>query len=348
MIDSVAELHSAGHTRWLPRVGWTAASLAFLVFAVVALATMQTGLHGDLRTADATPHAGQSATSFLGITDWPLISSIAAGLVTVCFFGLTIWRSLRDRRPHWALMVGIAALFAGALDPLANWATFTVFDPRVAHFPLSWHYFRASPLLEPTLSFLGGYASYYVLTGLGLLAIHRRLVEPWISGEHWLGQHRSVAVFVTAFTAGLPLNALIQLFWLKVGLFVYTEAAGPLLHLAGRQLPLLMVVYDSVLFAVLAVLCVPDDEGRPAVIAGLAQRLPVIRAGHLRCTAGQLLVSTMAVLLSAVLLPIVFFSMLRLSGHTAPAYNQWPYSGAKVYDPYGDLQRAGKTGPFYR
>jgi len=129
----------------------------------------------------------------------------------------------------------------------------------VAHFPLSWHYFNTSPLLEPTLSFLGGYASYYVLTGVGLLWIHRRFVEPRLRSA----RHRILSVFITGFIVGLPLNALMQSLWLKVGLFVYTEAAGPVLHVAGRQLPLLMVIYDSVLFAVVAVLCVSDDNGRP-------------------------------------------------------------------------------------
>ena len=37
-------------------------------------------------------------------------------------------------------------------------------------------------------------------------------------------------MFITGFIAGLPLNALMQFMWLKVGLFVYTEAAGPVLH----------------------------------------------------------------------------------------------------------------------
>ena len=203
----------------------------------------------------------------------------------VAFFGYLAWRSIRERRPHWLLIVGIAAFFAGALDPLANWATFTVFDPRVAHFPLSWPYFNASPLLEPTLSFLGGYASYYVLTGLGLLSIHQRFIEPRIRRNGWLDRHRLVAVFITGFLAGLPLNAFMQFMWLKVGLFVYTEAAGPVLHLFGRQLPLYMVIYDSVLFAIVALLCVRDDSGRPALVAKLAQRLPGLgRTDHHRAT----------------------------------------------------------------
>jgi hypothetical protein len=338
MTETASELRPADSTARSAWIGWATAASIFIAFAIVALATMQTGLHGDPRTLNPEP-GDAPYPPFLGVTDWPLLSSVTSVLVTIGFFGVVTWWSIRDRKPHWALIVGIAALLAGSLDPLANWATFTVFDPRVAHFPLSWHYFNVSPLLEPTLSFLGGYASYYVLTGVGLLWIHRRFVEPRLGPD---GQHRMLWVFTTGFIAGLPLNALMQFFWLKVGLFVYTEAAGPVLHIAGRQLPLLMVIYDSALFAVVAVLCLPDQHGRPALVVKLMQRL------RLRLTAALLLVTTTAVLLSAVLLPIAVFSLLRISGHTAPAYDQYPYPMVKVYDPYGHLQRAGKPGPFYR
>jgi Spirocyclase AveC-like len=147
-------------------------------FAIVALANMQSGLHGDLRTTNPNP-GPPPYPPFL--TNWPLVTSITSVVLTVAFFGYLAWQSIRHRSTHWLLILGISAFFAGALDPLANWATFTVFDPRVAHFPVSWPYFNAPPFLEPTLSFLGGYASYYVLTGLGLLAIHRRLIEPRIA-----------------------------------------------------------------------------------------------------------------------------------------------------------------------
>src|SRR5215471_4747073 len=70
-----------------------------------------------------------------------------------------------------------------------------------------------------------------------------------------IGWATAASAFVTFAIVAL---ATMQFFWLKVGLFVYTEAAGPVLHIAERQLPLLMVIYDSVLFAVVAVLCVPE------------------------------------------------------------------------------------------
>lgn len=134
----------------------------------------------------------------------------------------------------------------------------------------------------------------------------------------WLGRRRIFAVFITAF-------------------------------IAGTGLPLLMVIYDSVLFAVVAVLCVRDDNDRPAVVAVLAQRLPVTRGrSRPRITAARLLVTASAVLMSAVLAPSAVFSLLRISGHNAPAYDRCQYPTVRVYDPYGDLQRAGKPGPFYR
>jgi hypothetical protein len=319
------------------RFGWPIAAAVLTAFAVVAIATMQTGLHGDPRTTNPDPGMAPYPP-FLGVANWPLVTSITSAVLTIAFFGYLLSQSIRRRTTHWLLIVGIAAFFAGALDPLANWATFTIFDPRVAHFPLSWPYFNASPLLEPTLSFLGGYASYYVLTGLGLLAIHRRFIEPHIRHGSWLDRHRLVAVFITGFVAGLPLNALMQFMWLKVGLFVYTEAAGPVLHLFGRHLPLYMVIYDSVLFAIVAVLCVRDDTGRPAVVARLS----------VRPTATRMTVIATAVLMTAVLAPIAIFSLLRIGGDPRPAYDVWPYPTVKVYDPYGDLERAGKPGPFYR
>jgi hypothetical protein len=323
---------------------WAGVALLFVLFATVALASMQTGLHGDPRATNPIP-GPVPYSPFLGVSNWPLVTSATSVIVTLGLFAYLTWRSLRARQAHWLLIVAVAAFFAGALDPLANWATFTVFDPRVAHFPLSWPYFNISPLLEPTLSFLGGYASYYALTGVGLLSVHRRFVEPRIRAYGWADRHRLGAVFITGFIAGLPMNAAMQFLWLKVGLFVYTQAWGPVLHIGGHRLPLLMVIYDSVLFAIVAVLCVRDDSGRPAVIAVLARRLPFLGT-HI--TPARLLMTSTAVLMTAVLAPIAVFSLLRIGTNPEPAYDQWPYPTVKVYDPYGDLERAGKTGPFYQ
>jgi hypothetical protein len=99
------------------------------------------------------------------------------------------------------------------------------------------------------------------------------------------------------------------------------------------------------LFAIVAVLCVRDDNGRPAIVARLGGRLPALGE---RISTSRLLAVATAVLMSAVLLPIAVFSLLRVSGDAKPAYDVWPYPAVKVYDPYGDLERGGKPGPFYR
>jgi hypothetical protein len=145
----------------------------------------------------------------------------------------------------------------------------------------------------------------------------------------------------------LPLNAIMQFLWLKVGMFVYTEAAGPVFRIGNTQLPLVMVVYDSLIFAMVAVLCVTEDGGRPELATTMAQRLPV-SAGRPRVTALRQLVAATAILLTVVLVPLGALGVLRVSGLAKPAYEQFPYPAVKVYDPYGDLERSGKPGPFYR
>jgi hypothetical protein len=96
---------------------------------------MQNGLHGDPGTTNPDPGLAPYPP-FLGIANWPLVTSNTSAVLTIAFFGYLLSQSIRRRTTHWLLIVGIAAFCAGTLDPLANWATFTVFDPRVAHFPL--------------------------------------------------------------------------------------------------------------------------------------------------------------------------------------------------------------------
>lgn len=345
MTATAPPLPTSTRAVWGPRAGWILAAAAFAVFAVVSVVTMQSGMHGDPRTTNPNPGPAPYPP-FLGVDNWPLVMSSLAVALTIGFFGTAAWLSVRQRRLHWTVVIGVAAFFAGAVDPLANWATFTMFDPRVAHFPLSWPYFRISPLLEPTLSFLGGYAAYYVLTGIGLVRCYERLVEPHLRGTQ-LERHRLVAVFVTGFAFGLPLNALMQFMWLKAGMFFYTQGVGPVLHVAQTHLPVVMVVYDSLIFAIVAVLCVTDTDGRPLLVTRVAERLPA-RGDRGRLTAFRQIATATVLLLVVVLTPVGVLSALRAGGFARPIYDEFRYPAVKIYDPYGDLERAGKPGPFYR
>jgi hypothetical protein len=96
-----------------------------------------------------------------------------------------------------------------------------------------------------------------------------------------------------------------------------------------------------------AVLCVTDDNGRPALVAKVARRLPPL-PDRPQLTVFRQLVTATALLLTVVLAPLAVIGALRVGGLAKPIYDEFRYPAVKVYDPYGDLERAGKPGPFYR
>ncbi len=331
---------------WPTRIGWGLFAIAYLIFAVVTIATLQTGLHGDpVRT---NPNPGPKPyPPFLGFDNWPLAVGLSSIPMAIGLIGVLVWLSVRQRGAHWAVVIAFAGLITGALDPLANWATFAIFDPRMLHFPLTWPYVNISPNLEPALSFLGGYAAYYLLNGLGFLQLHNRLLDPVLQHVGPLARHRLVRVFIGAFLIAIPINFLIQTTWMRAGIFFYTEAVGPVVQLGHVHFPLIMAIYDSFIFAMVAVMCVRDDDGELILITRIARWLPA-RAGRSKVTmTRQLLVSVTVGLLSFGI-PLAVLAGLRTAGLSRPAYDQNPYPNVKVYDPYGHLEEAGKPGPFFR
>lgn len=342
--DSGAAEVAKSPSSWPARVGWGLFIVAYLAFAIITIATIQSGLHGDPTRTNPRPGPAPYPP-FLGFDNWPLAVSISSIPMAIGLIGTLVWLSYRQRKVHWAVVIAFAGLITGALDPLANWATFATFDPRMLHFPLTWPYVNISPNLEPALAFLGGYAAYYLLTGLAILQLHNRFVKPLIPRTSWLARHRLIAVFLGAAVIAIPINGLVQFIWMRCGIFFYTEAVGPVLHVGHVYFPLIMAVYDSFIFAMVAVMCVRDDDGELVLINRIAYWLPAWR-GRLTLTR-QLLISVTVGLVSFAV-PLALLASLRAAGLSEPAYDQNPYPSMKVYDPYGHLQNAGKPGPFYR
>jgi len=328
------------------RLAWAVFGAAYALFAVGAIATMQIGLHGDPRTTNPNPGPAPYPP-FLGFDNWPLVIAFTSIPLAIGLVGSLLWLSKRQGGVHWAVIIALAGLITGALDPLANWATFAVFDPRMLHFPVWWPYVSISPNLEPALSFLGGYAAYYLLTGIGLLQAHDRFVDPFIRRDSWLNRRRLTAVFAGAFVVAIPLNTVVQFLWLKFGIFVYTEAVGPVLRIGHIYLPVIMVIYDCFIFAMVAVLCVRDDDGGLVLVTSLARRLPS-RPGRPTVTVNRQILVAVVVGVVSFALPLAVLAGLRSAGLSQPAYDKFPYPTVKVYDPYGHLEEAGKPGPFYK
>jgi hypothetical protein len=75
-------------SRWRSlRAGWATAAAVFIAFAIVALANMRTGLRGDPRTKNLNPGVAPHPP-FLGVTNWPLVTSIMSAVLTVAPWSL--------------------------------------------------------------------------------------------------------------------------------------------------------------------------------------------------------------------------------------------------------------------
>lgn len=336
----------ARYSPWPARIGWGLFIVAYLIFAVVTVATIQTGLHGDPERTNPNPGPAPYPP-FLGFDNWPLAVSISSIPMAIGLVGTLVWLSWRQRRVHWAVIIAFAGLITGALDPLANWATFAIFDPRMLHFPLSWPYVNISPNLEPALAFLGGYAAYYLLNGLGFLAMHDRILEPVLRRVGWLADRRLLRVFLGATVIAIPINGLIQFTWMRCGIFFYTEAVGPVLQIGHIHFPLIMAVYDSVIFGMVAVMCVRDDSGELVLINRIARRLPA-RAGRPKVSLTRQLLISVVVGLVSFAVPLAVLAGLREAGLSRPSFDKNPYPEVNLYDPYGHLEEVGKEGPFYK
>lgn len=331
---------------WPARIGWSLFFLAYLVFAIVTIANIQTGLHGDPKRANPNP-GPDPYPPFLGFDSWPLAVSISSIPLAIGLIAVLVWLSWRQRKVHWAVIIAFAGLITGVLDPLANWATFAIFDPRMLHFPLSWPYVNISPNLEPALAFLGGYAAYYLLNGLGFLKLHDRLLDPLMRRTGWLAPRRLLRVFIGATIIAVPINGLIQFTWMRAGIFYYTEAVGPVLRIGHIHFPLIMAVYDALIFGMVAVMCVRDESGELVLINRIARWLPARRDRPKVTLTRQLLISVTVGLVSFAV-PLGVLAGMREAGLSRPSFDQNPYPDVNLYDPYGHLEDAGKPGPFYR
>ncbi|WP_372747349.1 hypothetical protein [Litorivivens sp.] len=322
------------------RNGWLYFALAVFLVGTIVAGSADIGVAGTERgIAAATDSPPQGAA---------ILSLFMAGPISFALlvFGILLWHSHKQGQLTPATIVALGTLFTGFIDPLANWATFAILNPEIPHFPLSWPWFNLAPLIEPVAAFLGGYSAYYMLIGLG---------SYWLAGRflgsphapRWTRQKPFIAMFGAAFVVSLPFNLAFQLAWMEYDVLVYTQCFGPVLRVGNHQYPLLIALYDPFIYATIATLCLPDSQGRSRALVVLTEKLPSVRHENRSAASRQIAVAVVLVWLS-ILTPISFFAGVRLAGWAnTPVYDTFPFPSAKIYDPYGDLERAGKAGPFY-
>jgi hypothetical protein len=317
-----------------------------LVALVIALVTMRTGVASDSRLANPNP-GPRPYGAFLGVGNWPMVMSVT---FPICLAGYGIWMYRRSRKlgaldPIVIVLAVVCSM--SIMDPPANWATFTVFDPRFPHFPTSWPWMRLAPLVEPVPNFLGGYPFFYLSMALISVWVYERFVLPRTRSGGFIRRHPVWSMFGFGFALCIPLDTLGQFLFMTQRFYVYTQGWGPSFHLQGFALPMIWGFYDWVLVGLTCAMMRRNDRGQSAFLVGLAAKLPSGGSGDRQSAGRQILAGAIVANLAALAL-IGVYGIVRVSGLTHPTYEHFPYTEAKVYDPYGDLRDAGKAGPFYR
>jgi hypothetical protein len=281
-----------------------------------------------------------------GVDNWPLVFSLIFVAVAVVLAAVLGWRSWRQRRMDFGLIVFLSVTALCWLDPPANWVTFTVYDTNFLHFPTTWAWVRFAPLIEPVIV-IPGYPMYYFTVALVAAWVARRFVMGRSPGNRWVDRHPHATFFLVGSAIAAVWDLATELFMLRADMYHYSQAFGPKIAWGHARFPVVWGFYTWFSIAVVTVLLYRDDRGR-SLLHSVAERLPSRGRGD-RVSSGRQLIAGTLVLSVAYLVPMAIFGSLRAAGLTRPNYSgAWPYSDTKVYDPYGDLERAGRDGPFYR
>jgi hypothetical protein len=257
-------------------------------------------------------------------------------LIAVCVWA---WR----RRPgHPYVLMTIAATGIVWQDPIMNWAPYAVYNPQLWHWPEDWPLVNLSPTVEPFVVI--GYATFYFIVPFFSSNWILRRLQAGASADSFVWRRPLVSMGLLLFFVGFVFDAILEIFSVKAGLYIYSQVIpwGSLFAGTTFQFPL---IWESALVTVVmipaGVLCYRDDTGRTQA-EKLAQRFRWLP--H-RPALGTFLM--MFVILNvAYFLYGAGFAAIRASGLATAVACPWPYPEAKVYDPQGYYEREGAAGPY--
>jgi hypothetical protein len=334
------------------RVKWAWVVAALIVVAVVALlfvfsttgvttARLRNPLPQPTYTYGGAPRA---VRPLWGVTNWPLVVEIITVLVAAgCWFGFAL-ASWRQRRIHPGIYLMVGATGMVLFDPVMDWATFAVFDPRLLHIPASWPYASLTPGVEPLFVF-AGWPVYLVIPGVIAAAAHRRWVQPRLNPGRWLGRHSVVTAYLVGLVVAVPFDVAAEFAMARTDVWCQTQLPGPVVHAGAEQWaifwePLLLCPVMAVAAALLA-----RDASGVTTLNRVVLRSPRLSA---RPVAGRVLMAWGAMAVILVGYYIGGMAIIRLGGFATHVNIPFPYQDMKVYDPQGLYQKAGVPGPYYR
>jgi hypothetical protein len=331
-----------------------------VALAVVILATARTGAEGDATRVNPNPHGAvvvdgvpRTEAPFLGVDQWPLVFSLGFLVFAVLAMAPFVVRSIRNRKMEHALIVFLAVAVLAWLDPPANWVTFTIYDPRLLHFPTTWPWMRLSPSVEPLLV-VPGYPFYYFIVAFLAFGGFQRFVLPRLRTGGWWQRHPRTALFTTVFLVATVWDVATELFMIRARMYFYSQSWGPVIRWGPTHmgLPIVWSLFTIVSIAAISLLFYRDDDGG-SLLTTVGRRLPRFGRPAPRSprdeSSGRQILAGVIILSVVYVCLLVFFGFFRVTGlahNTFPG--KWPYPEIKTYDPYGDLRDAGKSGPYYR
>jgi hypothetical protein len=248
------------------------------------------------------------------------------------------WR----RRPaNPTLLMALACTALVWLDPLMNWAPYAVYNPQLWHFPETWGWVSLSPTVEPFIVI--GYVLFYLGPYFPAMALLRR-IQRHRPPTAFVWKHPLISLAALILVIGFVFDAFLETFLIKQQLYIYSQVIpfGSLSAGKPNQFPL---IWEStfVTFVMIpaGVLLYRDDSGKTT-----AERLVRrFRSGARRPALSAFLVM-FAILNVAYLAYGGAFALIRISGAATSVACPWPFPEAKVYDPQGDYQKAGQSGPY--
>ena len=276
-----------------------------------------------------------------GKSDWIVMQEV--GLVLLLITLAAVIAVLWQRYPkHPVLLMVLAATGLVWLDPVMNWAPYAVYNPQVTHWPETWPLVSLSPTVEPFVVL--GYATFYVAPFFPAVWILRR-IQARRTVDSFVWRHPLVTLSVMILLIGFVYDALLEIFCIRTGLYIYSQVTpfGSLWAGKWYQFPLL---WESMLVTLVmipaGVLLYRDDTGRTQA-EKLAQR---VRGFRSRPALGTFIVM-FAILNVAYLCYGAAYAAIRVSGTATSVACPWPYPEAKVYDPQGFYAQSGQPGPYF-
>jgi hypothetical protein len=244
-------------------------------------------------------------------------------------------------RPELLMLIAATALVWQ--DPIANWVSYSVFSPKLWHYPVDWPWVSVAPMVEPFVCI--AYATVLIGPYFPAIAILRRM-QARTGADAFVWRHPLITLGALTCVIGFILDAIVEITCTSARVYTYAQVPTFGSVFTGRynQFPLL---WESGLATAVmipgAVLLYRDDTGRTQA-EKLAQRLRLFPS---RPALASFLIMFAALNLAYFCIYTGGFVIIRAGGFATNVACPWPYPDTKVYDPQGFYEHAGHPGPFY-